>query len=212
MNSKFQNSMHELGSRYGTDKVSQHSYHTIYPFYIEKFYQTSGGIIEVGLQKGPSLKMWLSLFPKMHIYGLDINPSQSDGDRQTIIKCDQSSETDLQNVIKKIKHPIYFINDDGSHVPEHQVLTFNLLFPILSSQGVYIIEDIETSYYKNKTIYDMYTLNYGINHPKSCVEIFKQAIEGINSKFSQKYLGEVMHQDSIHSITFAENCIIIIKK
>jgi len=207
-----ENKMYKLCRKYGTDKVTRHNYHNIFPFYIEKFYDKSGGMIEVGLQKGSSLKMYLDLFPKMHIYGLDIEPSPTRGDRHTIIKCDQSLETDLKNAMAKIKHPIYFINDDGSHIPEHQVLTFNMTFPTLESGGVYIIEDIETSYWKRRKIYKKYEVNYGIRNPKNCIEIFKKVVEGINYKCTKTYSSEVMHQEQIHSVTFAENCIIIIKK
>ena len=80
------NKMYELGKKYRTDKVSPHNYHEIFPFYIEKFYDKSGGIMEIGMQKGPSLKMWLELFPRMHIYGLDIEPRQTTGERHTIIE------------------------------------------------------------------------------------------------------------------------------
>lgn len=207
-----ENKMHKLAKKYGTDKVTRHNYHNIYPFYIEKLYDKSGGMIEIGLRKGASLRMYLDLFPNMHVYGLDIEPEQKDGDRHTIIKCDQSLETDLKNAMTKIKHPIYYINDDGSHIPEHQVLTFNVMFPKLESGGVYIIEDIQTSYWKKIRIYDKYDVNYGIYHPKNCIEIFKKVIDGVNNKYSKTYSSEIHHQEKIHSVTFAENCIIIIKK
>tara|TARA_B100002019_G_scaffold192898_1_gene166912 strand:- start:207 stop:857 length:651 start_codon:yes stop_codon:yes gene_type:complete len=207
-----ENKMHKLAKKYGTDKVTRHNYHNIFPFYIEKFYDKSGGMIEIGLKKGASLRMHLHLFPKMHVYGLDIDPKQKDGDRHTIIKCDQSLETDLKNAMTKIKHPIYYINDDGSHIPEHQVLTFNVMFPKLESGGVYIIEDIETSYWKNRKIYGRYDVKYGIYHPKNCIEIFKKVVDGVNNKYSKTYSSEIHHQEKIHSVTFAENCIIIIKK
>ena len=34
------------------------------------------------------------------------------------------------------------ILDDGSHIPEHQILTFNTLFPSVVPGGIYIIEDV----------------------------------------------------------------------
>jgi len=39
------------------------------------------------------------------------------------------------------------IIDDGSHVPRHQLITFTSLFPCVRPGGVYVIEDIESSYY-----------------------------------------------------------------
>jgi hypothetical protein len=205
-----ENLMHEIGKRYGTDKIHNHSYHEIFPFYIEKFYDKSGGMIEIGLKEGKSLSMWLELFPRMHIYGLDISPSKISGERYTIIKADQSSESDLQVALGTINHPIYFINDDGSHIPEHQLLTFNVLFPKLESGGVYIIEDIQTSYWVEGENCG-YETRYGVGHPDSLVEIFKNVVDGVNYRYSQTRNGLVEHQEHIHSVVFARNCIIINK-
>ena len=154
--------------------------------------------------------MWLELFPNMYIYGLDIH-LKNKGDRFTIFKVDQSSKKELKQFTKKIKHPIYFINDDGSHIPEHQLLTFNMLFPFLENDGVYIIEDIETSYWKRGGLYG-YKTRYGLHHPKSIVEIFKEIADCVNNEFSNHTSKTIQHQDSIKSITFAKNCIIIQKQ
>lgn len=204
------NKMFLLGTLYETDKITHHKYHEIYPTYIEKFYNTTGGIIEIGIEQNKSLNMWMELFPNMHIYGIDISVEHS-SDKHTIFKADQSSNDDLGNVLSKISHPIYFINDDGSHIPEHQLLTFNMLFPILEIGGVYIIEDVETSYWTKNGIYG-YETRYGYKHPKSIVEIFKNVADCVNSEFAGEHENVVKHQKYIQSITFARNCIIIIKK
>ncbi|GAI98141.1 unnamed protein product [marine sediment metagenome] len=102
-----------------------------------------------------------------------------------------------------------------SHIPEHQLLTFNVLFPLLCEGGIYIIEDIETSYWKNGTIYE-YDVKYGHKHEKSIIEIFKNVIDySINAEFlgrNKRNTEIVQHLDSIGSITFSQNCIIITKK
>jgi len=104
-----------------------------------------------------------------------------------------------------------FINDDGSHIPEHQLLTFNTLFPKLEVGGVYIIEDIETSYWTKEGLYG-YETKYGLGHPKSIIEIFKNAVDGVNHKYLVNPPIEIVkHQKQFHSITFAQNCIIIVK-
>ena len=203
----------ELGNTFGSDKVSLHNYHEIYPRYIESLYNLEGGMVEIGLLGGASLNLWLELFPNMHIYGLDINPTKNikENKRHTIIKADQSVQADLDNAMNKIKKPIWFINDDGSHVPEHQLLTFNTLFPKLNVGGIYIIEDIETSYWTNHGLYG-YKTRYGLGHPKSIIEIFKKAIDGVNHRYVLNPPNEeVKYQKQFHSITFAQNCIIIVK-
>jgi hypothetical protein len=209
----FKDRMYELGLKYGTDKISLHRYHETYPLYLERFQNYSGSMIEVGLLEGSSLNMWLNLFPNMHIYGLDINPEKfiNKGERYTILKADQSKEEDLIRVAQEIKGPINFICDDGSHIPEHQLLTFNKLFPLLEVGGVYIIEDIETSYWSSGGLYG-YKTAYGVGHPNSIVELFKATADGVNYLYSDMTHGPIKHQEYFHSVTFARNSIIITKR
>ena len=203
--------MEELGNKFNTDKVTHHKYHEIYPLYIERFREKQGAMIEIGIEQCSSLKMWLHYFANMHIYGMDIKLENS-GERFSIFKGDQSSKKDLEIFITKINKPIYFINDDGSHIPEHQLLTFNNMFPLLEENGVYIIEDIETSYWTKSGLYG-YKTNYGYKHDKSIVEIFKNAVDCVNNEFLIEMIDTpIEHLDKIKSITFAYNCIIIIKK
>ena len=39
------------------------------------------------------------------------------------------------------------IIDDGSHLNEHVIRTFEILFPLLEMGGIYVIEDVQTSYW-----------------------------------------------------------------
>ena len=205
-----ENRLFTYGKKHGSDKITRHKYHEIYHQYLKQFYDKKGGLIEIGIQGGHSLKMWMDAFPNMYIYGIDIG-KEDKNDKYTIFKIDQSSENQLKSILHNIKHPIYFINDDGSHIPEHQLLTFNILFPLLEEGGIYIIEDIESSYWTRDGLYG-YDTRYGYKHPKSIIEIFKNVIDLINSEFCRKYTDDkVQHLKYIKSITFAQNCIIILK-
>jgi len=97
--------MYEIGKKNNTDKITHHRYHEIYPTFIQKFYQKEGGIVEIGIAREASLKMWLELFPKMHIYGIDINV-EKEGPRFNVLKVDQGSEDDLDHFVEQIHHPI----------------------------------------------------------------------------------------------------------
>src|SRR5882757_9979464 len=63
-----------------------------------------------------------------------------------IFKGSQVDKEFLRNVIKKIGNPDIII-DDGSHVNEHMIDTFKILFPLLKDGGVYVVEDTQTSYW-----------------------------------------------------------------
>jgi hypothetical protein len=206
-----ENRIKELGMKYDTDKVTHHNYHEIYNIFLKFFYDKVGSILEIGISDGHSLKMWLELFPNSFIYGMDIKKNYT-GPRHKVVNRDQSNIKDL-NYVKNIitDKNLFFIIDDGSHIPEHQLITFNTLFPSLIEGGIYVIEDIETSYWKRGSIYG-YSTEYGFRNKQSIIEIFKDVIDSINSEFAGKQNNQVMHHDKIGSITFFKNCILIVKK
>ena len=208
------NSMLQYGQLYNTDKVTHHEYHKYYEPVLKPFYNSYGSIVEIGLGTGVSLPMWKNLFKYAHIYGVDKEYENRGDDRHTIYKADQSKMNDLNNLKKSLTDKnVFFINDDGSHIPEHQLLTFNTLFPIVAEGGFYIIEDIETSYWTRGECYG-YKTNYGYKHPNSMIEIFKEAADIINREFivdKTRLSNKIQHYDYIESITFARNCIIVKK-
>ncbi len=111
-----ENKMTIIGNKYNTDKVTHHNYDKIFPLFIQQFYDKDGAIIEIGVENKYSLNMYLDLFPNMFIYAYDIN-LEDKGDRYLIYKGDQSKIEDLNNFASIINKKIYFINDDGSHLP-----------------------------------------------------------------------------------------------
>lgn len=106
-------------------------------------------ILEIGVYHGGSLNMWNHYFDgKCTIYGLDINPNckQFERDNIHILIGDQGSPSFMEEVKKAIPH-IDIIIDDGSHINSHQIMTFEHLYPHLCDNGLYICEDVHTSYW-----------------------------------------------------------------
>lgn len=211
-----------MGRLSNTDKITHHGYYRFYPRFLEHYRNISNcAILEIGVENEFSIKLWLDYFPQAFIYGIDIN-LENDGERFKIMKADQSSLTQLQKVKRQIDKDLFFIIDDGSHIPQHQILTFNYFFPLLMTGGTYIIEDIETSYWSRGGLYG-YKTNYGYHNSKSVVEFFKFLIDDINTEFLKPIHKKTQSQivdkfvskltrSWISSITFAQNCIIILKK
>lgn len=106
-------------------------------------------ILEIGVQNGGSLQMWRRFFgEKAVIFGIDIEPKckgfEEDGCQIRI--GDQSDPTFLKSVVDEMGG-VDIVIDDGSHIAEHQIASFKTLWPLLTSEGVYICEDIHTSYW-----------------------------------------------------------------
>lgn len=224
---------YKFGIESKTDKVTHHNYYKYYPLFLEKYRQLiknskssySYAMIEIGINHYRSLKLWEKYFPSTYIYGLDIGFSDKKNHYE-IFKCDQSNLDELTKISDKIideDKQIFFIIDDGSHHPAHQLLTFNLFFDkLLCYGGCYIIEDIETSYWSKNDIYG-YETNFGYLNSNSAIEQTKNLIDDINGEFmtkSNKNLLDIRFKNQISDsarnlisgIFFGQNNIIILKK
>jgi len=105
-------------------------------------------VLEIGVDKGDGMLQFKELFPNCSICGLDIRedtPNSPVGN----IWIGSQTDTELLDELNKEEGPFDIIIDDGSHVNEHQILTFEYLFPKLKPGGVYIVEDIHTSYWES---------------------------------------------------------------
>ena len=81
-----------------------------------------------------------------NIVGVDITPGSkmAEGERIAVEIGDASDPFYLRNLQNKYQPLI--ILDDASHIWSHQVIAFEALFPQLPVGGVYICEDIHTSF------------------------------------------------------------------
>lgn len=210
--------MYPLGKIHYTDKIHHHGYNRFYEDYLSKYRKKKFNFLEIGMDYGESMKLWKDYFKYATIYGLEIQQEYQE-ERINVIKGDQSNIDDLKKLIKITKN-CDVILDDGSHVPEHQLISFNYLFEnCLSEGGVYIIEDIETSYWKKGNLYG-YPIKSGSNAINNIVNIFKDILPIVNREFLIKEEKNKLYEknkinkyalDNISSINFGMNCIIVKK-
>ena len=208
----------QIGLAAGTDKITHHGYDRFYPRFLDGLRDMSGAVLEIGIDKHHSLKLRQEYFSHAFIYGID-NGSEFADNRCRVFKADQSSESDMAMVKTLIDKPVHFIIDDGSHIPEHHILTFNYYFRyLLEPGGVYIVEDIETSYWNKKSIYG-YPTKYGYKNPASFIERVKPLVDLINREFLNEAAAAAAAAavteaaaDMISTMTFGQNCVIFVKK
>lgn len=212
-----------------TEKVTVHGFHRFYEPYLRELSKKSYAnptLIEIGVYEGKSIPYWKLQVPSWTYIGLDKTIQTVKKDKINLIQLDQGNEKELDWFVKEHKenHNVLFINDDGSHVPDHQILTFNKLFPLLENGGIYFLEDIETSYWTKGSLYETYTMNYGYHHPSSVVERFKDALDVVNIEYLHEENRKALQKrcesngfnfdvlQSVRRISFGPNFIVIEKK
>lgn len=194
-----------------TDKVSHHGYHRFYPWFLSHFRNKEINLLEIGIDRTESLKLWKGYFDKVNLHGLDIDEKKFWDEEVTLHRVDQSNDVELDSFVKNIGTNFDIILDDGSHVPDHQMLTIKKLWHLLKPGGIYIIEDIETSYWKRSSIYG-YRFNAG---KKGIIQNFYDLVDLINAEFSKKVNRNLLIKNfanDVEMVTFAQNCIILVKK
>lgn len=155
-------SLIELAQHFGTDKwggerfppSQRHRYAKHYEKHFRHLRDQTFVLLEIGIggydrpsQGGASLRMWKHFFPHAQIVGLDIEDKEFV--REERIHPYLGSQDDPQvfeRIIADHGRPTIVV-DDGSHQPKHIRASFEILFPLLEDDGLYAIEDTQTSYW-----------------------------------------------------------------
>lgn len=144
----------KLGRIFGTDKVLGHHYTQHYMTHFGKFRRKKVRLLEIGVggyedpfYGGNSLRMWKRYFRAGKITSIDIHDKSALQERR--IKIYRGSQIDEQFLceVDRKEGPFDIIIDDGSHINEHVIETFRIMFPKLKDGGIYVVEDMQTSYW-----------------------------------------------------------------
>ena len=205
--------LNKIGLKYGTDKVNGHNYAQPYMFHLSRYEDKAINLLEIGIggdadinDGGQSLRMWKEYFPKARIFGIDIyDKSKHIEDRIEIFKGDQTDAQFLNDVCCHIGQ-IDVIIDDGSHVNGHVIATFKTLFPLLKDGGIYVIEDTQTSYWKQ------YGGSMDLKQEGTSMNFFKALTDSLNnSEFPVQGYQKTYYDSNILSIHFYHNLIFVYK-
>ena len=119
-------------------------YFDIYERHFSKFKGKPVNILEVGVYSGGSLEMWRDYFGSAsRIYGVDIQPACAAYESSSVkVFIGDQSDRRFWRDFKQQVDSLDIVIDDGSHLPEHQIVTFEELLPHLRPGGIYLCEDI----------------------------------------------------------------------
>jgi len=147
-----------------TDKEQPHGYLDIYE---EKFglcREDVKNVLEIGIATGDSLLMWAEYFPNAIIHGFDIQDVDVEHERVKTYICDQTNEEDMRikgETITDLYGKFDIIIDDGGHTMEMHQKSLKVLFPFVSCEGMYVIEDLHTCYGNHKELYGYEVIKEG---------------------------------------------------
>ncbi len=152
-------------------------YFDIYHTFFQKYIGSDVKILEIGVCKGGSLQMWKDYFGKQAIIvGIDIEENCKAFEEENVHVCIGSQgDSDFLSQVEAEWGPFDIVLDDGSHMMDHQIITFETLFPRLNDGGVYICEDCHSSY----------SARYGGGYRQSgtFIEYSKNFVDYVNSQF-----------------------------
>jgi hypothetical protein len=136
--------------------------------------------IEIGVSHGGSLQMWREYFgEKAFLIGVDINPECKKFEKENT-KIFIGSQTD-EKFLTDLKSKIPLVDiliDDGGHTMKQQITTFNILFEHVKMNGLYVCEDLHTSYWSQ--------YGGGLYKKDSFIEFSKRFIDNLHAWYMPK--------------------------
>jgi hypothetical protein len=194
----------------GTDKLA-HDYISKYQKHFKSIRNRRMKILEIGIggyddpqEGGESLRLWSDYFKKSFVYGIDIADKKPHEEKR--IKTFKGSQNDPEYLsnFAKMHGPFDVIIDDGSHVSEHIITSFKVLFPYLKMDGIYVVEDLYTSYWPQLRGWQDKDDN------QTSLDFFKILIDTMNYEFIPNHSASIF-DGQIKSIIFYPKIVFIFK-
>lgn len=204
-----------LFKQHGTDKSSlHHNYSPYYERHFSSFKDKQITMLIAGVggyeypdRGGGDLRAFNDYFINGKIVGFDIHDKSGlkFPKRVSVYKGSENDAVFLNDLISKIGQPDIIIND-ASHMNRLCIESFTILFPHLKKGGIYVIEDLESSWW-NSHGFDGQP-DYKDMTFKSSINFLRTLINDVNAK----HLPNDPSFLPIESIHFYQNICFIHKK
>lgn len=145
--------LNRIAGYHGTAKARvvelERDYLQIYERYLRGWRRRRFTLLEIGVYRGESLRTWRTYFRRARVYGLDIDPAAAEraGSSFRVFVGSQADAKLLSAALAEIGEAPRLVIDDGSHINELTVASFDYLFPRLPAGALYIIEDLSPASY-----------------------------------------------------------------
>jgi len=201
-----------------------HHYFDIYTKHFEAYRNRPIRMLEIGVFRGGSLRMWKEYFhPDSTIVGIDIDKSCKDheiADRKVFVRIGSQADPDFLDRVNEEFGPFDIILDDGSHKTHHQNTSFGALFrPALVDGGCYMVEDVHTNYWLkhidsedtfidlSKQMVDLMHEAYFNHTVKNFRHEHPDAFEQLDLSYLAANLGSISFYDSIVVFDKKKRCL-----
>lgn len=193
-----------LNEHRGIDKWVH--YFPIYDRYFRNFRNKNVTFLEIGVQNGGSLQMWKDYFgASAKIIGVDIEEEcRRFADDQITVEIGSQEDTGFWEYIKSKYPRVDILLDDGGHTMNQQIVTYNEMFTHLSDGGIYLCEDLHTSYWE--------AYGGGLHKEDSFVEFCKSIVDDINVYHHDKSWQENYNTTHVSGIHFYDSIVVIEKR
>ncbi len=182
-----------------------HHYFPIYERYFSNFRNKKVTFIEIGVSKGGSLQMFSNyLGPLATVIGIDINKSckQFESEYVHVRIGDQSDPNFLESVLNEFGAPDLVL-DDGSHLMHNVKDSFEFIYPRLSKNGIYMVEDTHTSYWEK--------YGGGYLQKDSFIEYSKNLIDQLNFQHVKEKIPSPQFIRDTNNISFYDSIVVFEK-
>ena len=179
-------------------------YFEVYDRHFSKFRGHSPVVVEFGVSQGGSLGMWKQYFgPGVKLFGVDINPEckRFETEDIKIFIGDQSDRAFLQRLGREVGR-IDVLIEDGGHMMDQQIATFEEMFPVVQLDGVYLCKDLHTSYWPY--------WSGGYRRRGTFIEYAKNWVDELHAWHSREAKFKVSDfTRSAHSVHFYDSVVVI---
>lgn len=183
-------------------------YFEIYDRHFSRFRGKPVNILEFGVSQGGSIQMWRDYFGgNVTVFGVDINPNCERFAQPgvKIIIGDQGDRGFLRSIAPTLP-PIDILIDDGGHTMQQQIRTFEEMFPQIAPHGVYLCEDLHTSYWRE--------FSGGYRRKGTFIEYSKNFIDALHAWHTRepKRFSVSDFTRSVHSVHYYDSVVVIEKR
>jgi hypothetical protein len=185
------------------------NYIDVYDKFFQGYRNKEITFLEIGIAHGGSLEMWRNYFgDKATLIGVDVNPETKkfeEGNTKVFI----GSQEDVQflNTLKTQIPKVDILLDDGGHTMNQQITTFKAMFEHVKDTGLYVCEDLHTSYWSE--------YGGGFKKKNTFIEFSKNLIDflhGWHARESDKPKMDNLFTRSIYGVHYYDSMVVIEKQ